>query len=240
MRELSEPITAASREDAKSTSASGAAGAWMVAAMVTAAVVAWRLRCGPPIFTFALLAIPLVDLLRHRDPGRVGIRRVGVRLLGRTTAVIALASGALFAVTEPWSNTYAQLVDKALSAHPLDSTFAWVVRLDGAGAWTGLVLYSGLVTIFAEELFFRGWLIQLLCRRTRPFLAITAQAALFTLLQALAAAQLSPLRGSLYAVVYAFVAGGLVGGWAAWRTASIWPTLALATTTNALLTFLVT
>jgi membrane protease YdiL (CAAX protease family) len=146
---------------------------------------------------------------------------------------------ALTVAVEPWSDTYGQLIEKALSANPLDTTFGWLVRFDGASAWTGFILFSGLVTIFAEELFFRGWLLQLLCRHKKPSHAIVAQALLFSLLQAVAALQLSPLQASLYIVVYAFAGVGVVGGYAAWRTASIWPSLALATTLNAVLTYFV-
>ena len=212
---------------------------WIVAALVAAVLVALWLDCALPIFTFVWFLVPLVALIRHRDAGRVGIGRVDLRLLGRTTTIAALAMAILIVAVEPWSGTYGQLVEKALSADPLDTTFGWLVRFDRVGAWTGFILFSGLVTIFAEELFFRGWLLQLLCRHKRPSRAIVIQAALFSLLQALAALQLSPLRASLYVAIYAFAVVGVVGGYAAWRTASIWPSLALATTSNALLTYLV-
>jgi membrane protease YdiL (CAAX protease family) len=213
---------------------------WITAALVAAALVAVWLDCALPIFTFIWLVVPLVALIRHGDARRVGIGRVGLRLLGRTTTVAALAVTALIVAVEPWSGTYGQLVEKALSADPLDTTFGWLVRFDGAGAWAGFILFSGLVTIFAEELFFRGWLLQLLGRHARPSRAIVIQAALFSLLQTLAALQLSPLQASLYVVVYAFAVVGVIGGYAAWRTASIWPSLAIATTLNALLTYLAT
>jgi membrane protease YdiL (CAAX protease family) len=40
----------------------------------------------------------------------------------------------------------------------------------------------------------------------------------------------------VYAVAYAFVGIGLVGGWAAARTRSIWPSLIAAVALNAVLT----
>jgi membrane protease YdiL (CAAX protease family) len=71
-----------------------------------------------------------------------------------------------------------------------------------------MVIFSGLVTIFAEELFFRGWLLQWLMRRMKLFQAVVVQAALFTLPQMLAALALPLLQGVLYTVVYSWLAVG--------------------------------
>jgi membrane protease YdiL (CAAX protease family) len=102
-------------------------------------------------------------------------------------------------------------------------------------AWGGLLLYSGLVTIGAEELFLRGWLLQALQHRMDKGWAIVIQAALFTLPQLLAALLLAPWQGVLYAVMYSWLAIGVIGGWAVARTQSIWPSLASATIWNAVM-----
>jgi membrane protease YdiL (CAAX protease family) len=218
--------------------AAALAAVWIGGALA-AAVLATRLLQGAlPVFTFVWLLVPLAALVRRRDAGRVGIRRVPLSLLGPSTLALASASAVLFGAFEPWSGAYRQLVQKALSSDPVDTTFGWLAHYDGAGSWLAFVLFGGLVTIFAEELFFRGWLLQLLCRQTTALRAVAVQAALFALLQALAATQLTPLRGALYAGVYAFVGNGLVGGWAAWRTRSIWPSLLVAGALNPVLTAL--
>ena len=151
---------------------------------------------------------------------------------GINLGLLVLLSG----LVEPWSRAYGDLVRAALAGEPPDTTFAWLVRFSGPVAWGGLLLYSGLVTIFAEELFFRGWLLQAFLRRMRPAWAILLQAALFTLPQLLAALLLRPLQGAVYGVVYSFLAVGVIGGWAAWRTRSIWPSLAAAALWNLLMT----
>jgi membrane protease YdiL (CAAX protease family) len=92
------------------------------------------------------------------------------------------------------------------------------------------------VTIIAEEMYYRGWLLQLLQRRLPTSAAIIVQAVLFTLPQGIAALLLAPLQGVLYAVVYSWLAVGLVGGWAAARTQSIWPSLTAAVLFNFILT----
>jgi membrane protease YdiL (CAAX protease family) len=216
----------------------GLAIGWIAAALAALALVGWRLGAALPVFTVLWLIVPLVALVRHADPGRVGIRRVPGRALARATLLAAAAVTLLFAALEPWSHAYDELVDEAISADPPDPTFGLVARFDGAGSWAGFVLFGGLVTLFAEELFFRGWLLQLLGRHTRPALAIGGQALAFAALQTLPALMLTPLRAGVYVVAYALVGNGLVCGWAAWSTGSIWPSLAIAATFNPVLTAL--
>ncbi len=219
--------------------AAAVAASWILGAFAAAVGATWGLGGALPIFTAIWLAVPLATLLHHRDPARIGIRRVPVRELALTTGVAAVLVLCLTTAVEPWSEAYAGLVHETLAVDPVDITFGWLVHFDGAGAWAAFVLFSGLVTIFAEELFFRGWLLQLLCRHTKPTRAIVVQAALFAMPQMLAAAFLSPTQGVVYVAVYAFTAIGLVGGWAAWRTASIWPSLIVATALNAILSYVV-
>ena len=211
---------------------------WVPLALASLLPVTALLQGAFPFFTVVWLAAPLLAVLRSRDPGGAGFRVVpGKTFLG----VTAINTGALLLVTllvEPWSHTYGLLVAKALSSNPVDTTFGWLVRYPGLPGWIGMILFSGLVTIFAEELFFRGWLQQGLARRMPPGLAILLQAFLFTLPQAIAALLLPPAQGALYALAYSFLAVGLVGGWAAWKTGSIWPSLISATLFNLVLTYL--
>ena len=95
-----------------------------------------------------------------------------------------------------------------------------------------MLLYSGLVTIFGEELFFRGWLLQIFQQWMNNAWAILLQAILFSLPQLMAALLLSPMQGLIYASVYCWLGVGIIGGWAAARTQSIWPSLVSATIWN--------
>ena len=177
-------------------------------------------------------------MLRTRDAGNVGFRPVPWALLLKTTAINLIVLWGLMALFEPWSHIYRTLIRETLANPHPDTTFAWLVRFEGAPAWTGLFLYSGLVTLFGEELFFRGWLQQQLERRlARPW-AIALQAALFSIPQLLVTLLFPPLQSVLWIVVYSWLAIGVVGGWSASRTRSIWPSLIAATLTNFLLTWL--
>jgi membrane protease YdiL (CAAX protease family) len=174
---------------------------WAGAALAVLIPVTRFLRGAFPLFTVVWLVVPLLVVISTGDAQRVGFRRISWQMFLSTT-ILNLAALLLIAlIFEPWSHSYQALVREALSGTPPDTTFAWLVRYQGLRAWGGLLLFSGLVTIFGEELFFRGWLLQ----------------------------------GAVYAGIYSWLAIGLVGGWAAARTNSIWPSLASATLWNSIL-----
>jgi membrane protease YdiL (CAAX protease family) len=102
-----------------------------------------------------------------------------------------------------------------------------------------MTLYSGLVTLFGEELFFRGWLLQLFQKRLGAAWAVVLQALLFVIPNLLVALALPSLQGLLYVLVYTWLAIGMLGGWAASRTRSIWPSLISATLCNLVLVALI-
>ena len=212
--------------------------AWMLLALLALAPVTVLLQGAFPIFTVVWLVVPLVVLLRTRDATKIGVRTVPWRAFARVTA-INLGGLLLVAVfVEPWSHAYQRLVVLAMGTVPADTTFAWLTRFEGLTAWGSFLAYTGLVTIFAEELFFRGWLLQLLLRHMRPRFAVILQAALFALPQSIAALFMSPLQGIVYTVIYAWFAIGVIGGWAAVRTRSILPSQVAATAFNLILTAL--
>ncbi len=212
---------------------------WILAAILVAIGVSSLLNATFPSFTMLWLIPPLASLLIVKDAGRLGLRSISWREYGVTTLILLGAFAVLMLAFEPWSHTYRDLVRLAASSSPPDSTFGWLARFPGALGHLGLLLYSGFVTIFAEEVFFHGWLLQSLLRVMRPVWAVLLQAALLTLPQALVALVLPPLQGGLYVVVYSFLEIGVLGGWSAWRTRSIWPILTAAVITNFVLTLLV-
>jgi membrane protease YdiL (CAAX protease family) len=212
---------------------------WIVAALILAMAGPLILDAAPPFFTFIWLLIPLGVLLRSRDAGLLGIRRIAWRDLLPVLAANLALWWLLMALFEPWAHIYRDLIREAMSGTLPDPTFGWLERFAGAPGWIGFVLYSGLVTLFGEELFFRGWLLQVLSWRMKTTWAVLLQALLFSLPQALVMFVFPPLQGVIWIVVYSFLAVGIVGGWAAARTRSIWPSLVAATLTNLLLTLVV-
>lgn len=204
--------------------------AWIVSALIGAVLAAYFLHGAFPYFTIIWLVVPLITVLRWRDPKRIGVRHIStLEFIGVTVATL----GALLVITylfEPWSHVGRLLYEMALSSSTPDATFLWLKQFEGAPGWIAMVIYSGLVTIFAEELFFRGWLLQWLLQRLRPIWAIIIQATVFTLLVNLLVALFMPTRQAvIYLLVYSWLAVGVVNGWAATRTRSIWPGLVTST-----------
>lgn len=208
---------------------------WTVLALVTLALTVAVLETTVPIFHVVWLVIPLANLIRHRDANRVGFRPLTWHRFLRAAVAAGLAYGLLLVLVEPWTGVYDRLLSLALEGP--DPTFAWLVRIDGPGRWVILAVFSGLVTLYSEELFFRGWLLQLLARRTRARNAIIGQALVFTLLQSIPAFFFDPVQALIYLAVYAFGLG-IVVGTVAHRTESIWPGLAVVTVANLVLSLI--
>jgi membrane protease YdiL (CAAX protease family) len=205
---------------------------------VTAQVTGW-LKGSFPIFTVAWILVPLVAALLAKDASRVGFRPIPWRELARTTAINLAGLLLLMLIFEPWSHTYQRLLGLALTSQSPDTTFAWLLRFPKIPALGAMVFYSSLVTLFGEELFFRGWLLQLLKRHWGVVWAVILQALLFTIPNLPVAFVLPPLQGILYILIYTLLGIGLIGGWAASRTDSIWPSLVSATVCNLILVVLV-
>jgi len=208
---------------------------WIVFALLFAGLATWFLHGQIPFFTFIWLTVPLAALLRWRDAKRIGIRPVEGKVLLRVTAITAIVLTLITSLFEPWSHTGRHLYRLALAAAPPDATFLWMRHFPGVAGWAAMVAYSGLVTIFAEELFFRGWLLQWLLRRLRPLWAVILQATVFTLCINLLVAFFMPrLQGVIYVVVYSWLGVGVVCWWAAARTQGIWPGLIVNVLGNAI------
>jgi membrane protease YdiL (CAAX protease family) len=206
--------------------------AWCLLALACLLPVTILLEGSFPIFTVLWILVPLVAVLKAKDAGRAGVRLISWREFGRLSAINLAGLLLIGLLIEPWSHTYQRLVEAALSSPTPDTTFAWLLHYQRVPALGGMFLYSGMVTLFGEELFFRGWLLQLLKKRLRAPWAIAIQAVFFVIPNLLASFFLPALQGVLYALVYTWLGIGLIGGWAASRTNSIWPSLFSAAVAN--------
>ncbi len=218
--------------------AEGTLVVWVLAALALLVPIITFLDSPFPVFTVIWLLVPLIGVIRYRDARQVGWRLVPAPEFLKVTTACLAAMFFLAALVEPWSHTYSLLLQMATAGPREDSTFAWLVRFPGIAGWAGMLLYSGLVTILGEELFFRGWLLQFLLGRIGRTWAVALQAALFTLPQLLPALLMPGAQAVIYTVVYSWLAVGMVGGWAAARTSSILPSVVAATLLNYLLTAL--
>lgn len=213
---------------------------WLILAVAAAIIFSFWQEISLPIFTLLFLLIPSIVLLTRKDAAKIGMGKIdGVKIL-KWAAINLGALILIYAIFEPWSGAYAFLLDEATKASATDPTFTWLKILDGVGGWVGMFMFSGLVTIFAEELFFRGWLLNLLKPKVGGFWANVIQAALFTLPQlVLALIMPTPMMGIVYGLVYAFGAIGMVNGYVALQTGAIWPNLIAATVMNIILSLII-
>jgi membrane protease YdiL (CAAX protease family) len=209
---------------------------WIGLALVSLLPVTSHLDAALPIFTVIWLVAPLVIVVRSGDAGRIGFRALSWRKLATMAGINLALLLLVLALFEPWVDAYGTLVREATAGDP---TFAWLLHYPSPQRWLLMYLYSATVTIFAEELFFRGWLLQWLQRRTSPWRAILLQAALFALPQALPALFLTPLQAVVWIGAYAFLGVGVVNGWSAARTGTIWPGAIAAPVMNLIVTLLV-
>jgi membrane protease YdiL (CAAX protease family) len=205
---------------------------WSLAALGALAPVTYLLNGAFPVFTALWILVPMLVVAKTKDTSRIGFRAIPRREFIQVSAINLAGLFVVMLLVEPWSHTYRKLVEVALAQPQPDTTFAWLLRYRRLPALGGMLLYSGLVTLFGEELFFRGWLLQLLHQRWGTRWAIAIQAFFFLLPNLLVTCVLPPLQGVLYALVYTWLAIGLIGGWAASRTKSIWPSLISATVFN--------
>jgi membrane protease YdiL (CAAX protease family) len=197
------------------------------------------LKSSFPVFTVIWIAVPLIAVIRRKDASSVGFRKVPLREYIKVTLINFGILLVLMAAFEPWSHTYRTLVEMAAGSSTPDSTFAWLKASGGIKGRTGMLLFSAFVTMFGEELFFRGWLLQLLQRKISKKPALLIQAVLFTIPNLMASFMMPALQGVLYAVVYTWLAISITGGWAASRTRSIWPSLTAAVLCNFILTLFI-
>lgn len=212
---------------------------WAVLALAVLFPVTQFLGGSFPIFTVAWIIVPLFVVWGAKDTAKIGFRTIPWRLLAQTTAFNLGGLLAIMLMFEPWSHTYQKLLEMVVSNPTPDTTFAWLLKFPRPSALMGMTLYSGLVTLFGEELFFRGWLLQLLQKHLGTIWAIVIQSLVFVIPNLLIAFLLPTLQGLLYAVVYTWLAIGLLGGWAASRTGSIWPSLISTTVCNLVLVILI-
>lgn len=209
----------------------GVAIAWLVAATVAAVVASFVIGAGLPVFTLGWLAIAAFALRRRRNPTALGLAVPPRREFVRVTAATTLLMTVLFGIAEFVTHPYRELLGLVREEPSPDSTFAWVIEYGRGWGLVGFAVYGTLVTIFAEEVVFRGALMTRLRSRGRT-LAVAGTTIAFAAVQALPAALLSPRAVVGFLVIDAVLAVGVVGGLAAYRTRSIFPTLVAVTVAN--------
>ncbi len=207
-----------------------AAYAWLLAALTASVVVPVALGAALPVFTVVMLTVGLVVLWRSGSAEAIGLSCPARDRFVTTTLAATVLMTTLFGLAEAIWHPYRELLALVAESDAPDSTFVWVVS--GRHDLVAFVLYAALVTMFAEEVVFRGALLTRV-RSRGPLPAIGVTTATFAALQSIAALQLSVGAAFGFLVVDSIVAVGIVGGAAAWRTRSIVSGLIALTVANA-------
>jgi len=103
-----------------------------------------------------------------------------------------------------------------------------------------MFLITLFITIFGEELFFRGYIYQKFKNKFNPFRAVIFQDFLFALPNLIVTFIMPLVAGIVYVFVYAFLGIGCIGGYTAYKTDSIWPGLISASFMNLILVIILT
>ena len=216
------------------------AAIWLITALILSILIPIWQGLSLPIFTFLFLTLPLVNLFRHKKAQKIGMGKIELGNILKWTAINLGALILIYAIFEPWSGAYRFLLAEATSSGSTDPTFFWLRIFTGPAGWLGMFLFSGLITIFAEELCFRGWLLRILRPRFGAFWANVIQAVIFTLPQLVVVFLMPTLTmGLVYGLVYSFGAIGMLNGWVSMKSGAIWPNLIAASVMNLILSILI-
>ena len=147
-----------------------------------------------------------------------------------------LISWVLIGLIEFFTGTYGALIDLIQTSGSKDISFSWIHGPRGMTAYIYFFLFTFFVSIFAEEAFFRGYLLKVLQEKYKKKLANILQTVLFTLPQIIVAFMMPTLQGITFVTMYSIVIYGLMSGYFAQRTGNIWPGLMVASLNNFILT----
>lgn len=205
---------------------------WAVSSLILVILVSIYFKTTFPLLTIIWICVPLGVVIYKKDAGVVGFRAIPINEFIKYTLINLGLTLLIFGLFEPWSHTYQKLLRIIIDSETSDVTFVWLTKYSGIKSWLSMLLFSGFVTLFAEELFFRGWLLQYFKKRTTYYWAIIIQAVIFIIPNTFVAFFMLPAQGIIYTIIYAGVSIGIVGGWTTKCTNSIWPSLVSASILN--------
>ncbi len=212
---------------------------WVIIALIVLTAIVFIYKTSLPIFTYVWLVVPLIVLIKD-DIKILGTIKVSKSKIIKYTLIHFILLSLMYLIFEPWSNAYRLLIDIAVNANPPDPTFIWISNNSGVSSLIIMFLITLFITIFGEELFFRGYLYQKFKNKFNPFKAVIFQAFFFALPNLIVTFIMPLAAGIVYFFVYAFLGVGCIGGYTAYKTDSIWPGLISASLMNLILVIILT
>ena len=161
---------------------------------------------GIPLLALRTLGIPIVRTLRLGRPSPAALPLVALLAAPAATGLaglVAILQGAVIEVPESYREIMRRLV-----------------TTDSGGGLALAILVFAVLPALCEETLFRGFVLRGLLQRTSPAKAILWSALLF-----------GAFHFDLYRLLPTAVLG-LVLGWVAWATGSLWPSIVLHAANN--------
>ena len=188
-----------------------------------------------PVFSIIWLIVSI--LIGLNQPVHIlGFEKETLRSTLKLSGLFLVISWILIGFTEYFTGSYGALIDLIQETGAKDMSFSWLRGSREMLNYLYFFLFTFFVSIFAEEAFFRGYLLKMLEDKYNKTIAIILQGILFSLPQIIVAFMLTPLEGISFVVLYSFVIYGVLSGYFAQRTGNIWPGLIVASVNNFLLT----
>mgnify|MGYP006288833389 CR=1 FL=1 len=207
---------------------------WIILALLILTTVVFINNTSIPIFTYIWLIVPLI-VLTNNDVNIIGAIKVSKNKLIKYTVIHFILLSIMYLVFEPWSKAYKLLIELAVTSAPSDPTFIWLTKGSDISSFIIMLLMTLFITIFGEELFFRGYLYQKFNEKYGYIKANIFQAFLFALPNLIVTFMMPLLSGIVFVFVYAFLGVGCIGGYTSYKTDSIWPSLISASLMNLIL-----
>jgi len=178
-----------------------------------------------PVFTLVWLALAFLAVLFARDAKYVGFSGVKFSEFFLVLFLNLLLFSILYIILEPLSGTFREVINNIRRETILYPSYYVMNQFSGLKGLLAYFSCNFFIIIFAEELFFRGFLIQYADLKLSKFWGVLIQAFLFLIFILILDINLPPVQNYIFLVGYTFLGRGIIGGWAAARTNSIWPSL---------------
>lgn len=208
---------------------------WLTMAFLVTLLVFIYKNVDFPLFSMIWLMVSILLGLNQRGE-ILGFDQGSLKSTLKLSGLFLGVSWILIGFTEYFTGSYGALIDLIQETGSRDMSFSWLRDSRGMLNYLYFFLFTFFISIFAEEAFFRGYLLKLLEDKYNKNIAIVLQAILFSLPQFIVAFMMVPLEGISFVVVYSFFIYGLLSGYFAQKAGNIWPGLIVASFNNFLLT----
>ena len=198
---------------------------WIVSSLGTLFYLSNLYKTEVPVFTLVWLALAFLVVLLASDAKYVGFAGAKFSEFMLVLFLNILLLSLVFIVLEPLSGSFREAINNFRGETLFYPSYYLLSQFSGIKGLLAYFICNLFIIIFAEEIFFRGFLIQYAELKLNKFWGVLIQAFLFLIFILILDIDLPPVQNYIFLVGYTFLGRGIIGGWAAARTNSIWPSL---------------